>query len=154
MPPCSPGGEARCSCNWRMHYCQESSYLRVNMALLLTLRLVLLRISIITINMNSGVYFDYRGFSLDFVSRVRVSNSQHVTTHVYGMNPPKDENWYSCTFSLPHQLKWLQYNGDLWFSISPDIKTICILFLFCKFRMWQVQQIKPYNKSVFERIMH
>ena len=39
------------------------------MALLLTLRLVLLRISIITINMNSGVYFDYRGFSLDFVSR-------------------------------------------------------------------------------------
>ena len=60
------GGGARCSCNWRMHYCQERSYLRVNMALLLTLRLVLLRISIITINMNSGVYFDYQRFFIRF----------------------------------------------------------------------------------------
>ena len=48
-----------------MHYYQERSYLRVNLTLLLTLRLVLLRISTITININSGVYFDYRGFSLD-----------------------------------------------------------------------------------------
>ena len=59
------GGGGGCSWNWRMHYYQERSYLRVNLTLLLTWRLVLLRISTITININSGVYFDYRGFSLD-----------------------------------------------------------------------------------------
>ena len=69
-----------------MHYYQERSYLRVNLTLLLTLRLVLLRISTITININRGVYFDYRGFSLD----KRVNTLLH--THVYGIDPPKDEN--------------------------------------------------------------
>ena len=43
----------------------QGNYLKRNLTLLLTLRLVLLRISTITININSGVYFDYRGVSLD-----------------------------------------------------------------------------------------
>ena len=74
-PPPPPGTDKAGKCHTvapggggggGMHYYQERSYLRVNLTLLLTLRLVLLRISIITINcINSGVYFDYRGFSLD-----------------------------------------------------------------------------------------